>query len=946
MPSHGRPLFMTLAICLLIRASAFAADTGSVSGTVFDQAGKPIADVLVKISGDRLPVGRSSQTDANGAFRFEYLLPGTYTVDFEKSGVGSTKRAAIVDVDKDTQVDIVLGMAVKEEVTVTAATSVVDVKSAEVSFNFKSDTVDSLPLERTYRGLFQLIPGVPENRSTVGPAAGGDRQDNAYLIDGANITNPGFGYLSTEVNELDIAEVNIKRAGVNAEFGRTVGTVMNAVSRSGSNRLSGMGRIDWLPNNLTAGYKLSDDLRNLDLGIKPGTFRDPILTTETSPAVGIGGPILKDHLFFYGSARYFRETKPDRTNKAGTSLPDERRSGRELYGKLTGTPTASHQLNFSFRDRPNHVDDASLGAGTAPSIATTTDNSSRVASAQWAYFMSARSSLDVRYLYSKENNEDVPVTSLGYLPTFDPNSLSAMGQYTDQITTLTVGGNQYINKQDYRRHELRGTFTQFFDLGRSSHALKAGAGYEFGEENLNRLGNGWGMIVNVTPGGVPALRARYYTKQPSQLGQGRTYSLFVQDDITIAGRVTVNAGLLANRDEFAQRLAGSGGCPSTVTLKGGDAVYQSSGDTCTFLRFGFGEEMQPRLGVSYQLREKKGDKVYANFGRYSNMDQKSSGRSLAPSRIFQTETVFDASSGAVLSTGPLASTTGKMIDPDIKPTYTNEVLVGYATPFAPHFSADVFFMYRNINNVIEDTPSRQNGSSPTSGPFVAVNLPCTRFAACAGDVAKRTYRAVTLEVRRQLADSWSANVSYTWSRFKGNYDLDYSGAAVFNTSSFIQDGPGTDVQDPNRFGPLNEDRPHVFKLFTSYLPISALTASAYVRIQSGSPWNARARDWPGGVLNYLEPAGSHRNPTWTNLDLMANYRLPFGGRTNVSLEARLLNVLNNQTRLTTDSQQFTDLVMILMPPYFGPYQLSNRYFGTGNGFAPPRRLYIAAIVSF
>ena len=52
MPGHGRPLFMTLAICLLIGASAFAADTGSVSGTVFDQAGKPIADVLVKISGD------------------------------------------------------------------------------------------------------------------------------------------------------------------------------------------------------------------------------------------------------------------------------------------------------------------------------------------------------------------------------------------------------------------------------------------------------------------------------------------------------------------------------------------------------------------------------------------------------------------------------------------------------------------------------------------------------------------------------------------------------------------------------------------------------------------------------------------------------------------------------------------------------------------------------
>ena len=62
-----------------------------------------------------------------------------------------------------------------------------DVRSAEVGFNFQEDTLNSLPLERTYRGLFQLIPGVADNRSPVGPAAGGSRQDNLYLLDGADI---------------------------------------------------------------------------------------------------------------------------------------------------------------------------------------------------------------------------------------------------------------------------------------------------------------------------------------------------------------------------------------------------------------------------------------------------------------------------------------------------------------------------------------------------------------------------------------------------------------------------------------------------------------------------------------------------------------------------------------------------------------------------------------
>ncbi|RPI56207.1 MAG: TonB-dependent receptor, partial [Acidobacteria bacterium] len=113
-----------------------------------------------------------------------------------------------------------------------------------------------------------------------------------------------------------------------------------------------------------------------------------------------------------------------------------------------------------------------------------------------------------------------------------------------------------------------------------------------------------------------------------------------------------------------------------------------------------------------------------------------------------------------------------------------------------------------------------------------------------------------------------------------------------------------------------------------------------------TPWAARGRDWAGVVLNYLEPAGSHRNPTWTNLDLMASYRLPLQLAASVSLEARVLNVFNNQTRLSTDSQQYLDLQTLSVPPYFGPYQQPNPFFGMGNGFAPPRRLHLAAVVSF
>jgi outer membrane receptor protein involved in Fe transport len=99
-------------------------------------------------------------------------------------------------------------------------------------------------------------------------------------------------------------------------------------------------------------------------------------------------------------------------------------------------------------------------------------------------------------------------------------------------------------------------------------------------------------------------------------------------------------------------------------------------------------------------------------------------------------------------------------------------------------------------------------------------------------------------------------------------------------------------------------------------------------------------------MNYLEPAGAHRNPTWTNVDLMAAYRLPTTGRARISVEARLLNAFDTQTQLSTDAQQFLDLRTVATPPYFASYLVTNPFFTTGNAFAPPRRLFIAATVTF
>ena len=917
-------------LVLLLAVPLYAGETGSISGVVKDSQGGVLPGASVRVSGEFLPAGREVTTSGTGSFQFLRLLPGVYRVEATITGMGKAIREVRVSVDVDAQLDLLLSPTLEEEVTVVAETPVVDMRSTEVNVNFTSDTIGSLPLQRSYQGLFQLVPGVADNRSDVGPSAGGSRQDNTYLVDGVNVTNPSFGYLATEINELDIAEFNVKRGAISAEFGRSAGMVTNAVSRSGTNQITGVARFEFMPEAFIGEPK-------------DPAFQDSQLSTVMNPALGVGGPLIKDKVFWYASARYSEAKRYDRENRAGEALPDEVEKRQEFHGKLTATPGDQHLLAASFRYQPADVENDSLSTADAASVSETTEIANKVATASWSFFPTDRTLLEVKYLYMKNDIQSAPDTELGYLPTFDINNITRMGEYFDSSRNLWVGGSEFTNTTNYTRWELRAVASQFLDIGSTSHQIKAGVGYEFGEEEMLRRANGWGAITAVTRSGVPAYRARYYHEQPPQLGQGRTWSIFAQDTVTIGQRVSAYAGVLVNRDEYAQDLTGSGGCPEPTLGRGGAAIHESDGDRCTFIRFDFADQVQPRVGLNVNVRQGKGDKVYVNWGRYYNLDQKSSGRSLAPRRIFQREAYYNRATGELMSDGPRASTTGKLIDPDLKPTYNDEWLAGYATPIVGDWSADLYFQYRTTKNFIEDVPSRY----PWFGPYAAANLPCSRFESCQNADAERKYRAFTVELNKRMADRWSLIASYTWSQFEGNFDLDYSGGAVFNTSSYIQDGPGTFVEEPNRYGPLSQDRPHVFKLFGNFVPVDGLTLGGYFRVQSGTPWQARGSDSQGSAyLNYLEAAGSRRNPTWANFDLLASYRFDLSEDVKLTVEGRVLNVLNTQTQTSADERQYLDYNDQDDPPYILPYEEPNPLFATADAYAPQRRFLLTMLLNF
>ena len=915
-----RLLVVVLTITALMGASAYAQDLGSVSGAVFGPGGNLVGDATVKISGELMPAGRTVRTDENGMFQFQALLPGKYTVQADMPGVGTSTRDVEVAVGKDTQVDFVLGVDVKEEIEVSAASPVVDLKSAEVNFNYKADQIQALPLQRNYSGLFQLIPGVAENNSFA-PSGGASRQDNKYLMDGVDITNPGFGYLSTEVNGLDIAEFNVKRGAITAEFGRATGFVTNAVSKSGTNQLRGLVFGEMRPKRFSA--------KSNSLNTAGDIVKIPSTIDRYAGSFSLGGPAIRDRLFWYGSAQWGRTRTTGRTNALGV-VPDSKTTTQEYFGKLTGQPTSKMFVNGSFRVRPSDCDLCGIGNQDSATVARNTEGDTKVATVSWNWFPAGRTVFEARYVHMEENANTLPVTNLGFRPAFNANDLASMGQFTDTTGPFSVvrgGHNLRTERFDYKRDEFRATVTQFFDAGGTNHQLKGGFGVEEGSEFLLRESNGWGTLAIVTGG--TQIQATYYPEQPAQLSPGRTYSLFVQDDISIGSRLVVNAGVLLNRDEYWQELATKN----------------------TFLTFDFGDEIQPRLGINYQLREGKGDKIYGNYGRYYAMDQKSSSRSLAPQRMFFHDALFDRTTGALISDLPRASTTGKLINPGIDPTYTDEWLVGYATPLMTNWGLEFFYTNRESKDFIEDIPT----SLPATGPFRAAQL----------ENAERKYRAFTVELSRRLMNHWSLTTSYAWSRLEGNFDLDYAGSAVFNTSSAIQDGPGEFVEDRFRYGPLREDRPHVFKLFATWEPpmLRNLTLGGYLRAQSGTPWAAKGLTWDNAVRCFLEPAGSHRNDAWTNVDLLSAYRIRINGRAGVKIEARVLNLFGELTTLNVDPRQFLDARIrpaasafavcgtdnACATDLFAAAQTTNQpnvRFGRGNEWAPPRRFFLSLTADF
>jgi hypothetical protein len=424
------------------------ASSGQISGVVSDNQGAALSKATVKISNTQTGLERTVTTSDDGIYRAVLLPPGVYTVVAEASGFSAqTINNVEVVVGRTAEINITLGVSgVQEVVTVTAGTVQVQTTRSEADAVLNQAAINDLPINgRRFQDFVTLTPTAQVDPSRGQISLAGQRGINGNVnIDGVDYNQPFFGGIrggersnnAFTIPQESIKEFQVVASGYSAEFGRSTGGVVNAVTKSGTNAFHGSAFYLLRPKDLAAKTLWFDAL---EIDLNRAAFIDPVNNQfrEVTPAPtqhqlggSVGGPLKKDKIFFFASYEYQRF-----------------RNEREVFfGNLSGfTPSANSTEAFNFYQ----------------SLQTqfTQTNDAHAVLGRIDYEINANNRFNVRYNYSYNEALNANATGNALLPTTisavsnngteKDNTNTVVGQFTSFFSTNVV--NEF--RGQYSREE-------------------------------------------------------------------------------------------------------------------------------------------------------------------------------------------------------------------------------------------------------------------------------------------------------------------------------------------------------------------------------------------------------------------------------------------------------------------------------------------------------------
>ena len=349
-------IVLTLLLCNCDRIFGQGIITGSISGTAVDQTGAVVPGAIITAANAGTDVTLKATTGGTGDFLFSNIPVGIYKLSVEANGFGKTSLDGVHVVAGNTtgvgKLVITLG-ATSETVEVEAgATALLNTTTSQGETVFETEQLQSMPINGAFDDVALIVPGVVgthsdnmSNTNGVNFSVNGERgRANNFEIDGQSNNDNSIGGPQVFFSNQDaLQEIQLISNNFSAQYGRNMGAVVNYITKSGSNAFHGsafeMYTGSWL-SSLTQGQKASQ-FGFCAPGVSPSTGCNAITVprfVQNNYGGTIGGPVLKDKLFFFGST-YFDHTYQGALTftSAGNVFPDPTGIG-ELQAAFPNNP--------------------------------------------------------------------------------------------------------------------------------------------------------------------------------------------------------------------------------------------------------------------------------------------------------------------------------------------------------------------------------------------------------------------------------------------------------------------------------------------------------------------------------------------------------------------------------------------------------------------------------
>ena len=899
---------LLLILLLPTLALGQAETTGRLSVEVSDEQGKPLAGVKSTLSGATIQGERTFTTDENGKFLALFLAPGEYSLTMVGPELRRAEYTFSVGIGQTVPLDVTMkkGEERVETVVVYGTASKLQTTAGGENFNFEKQ-IDRLPItNRDIMEVATLAPNVSFGYTGNAIAiSGAPSYDNSVLLDGADISDPFYSGGTVVYLEEAIEELQVLTNGVSARYGRFQGGVLNATTKSGGNAFDGTVRVD-----------LSKESWNQKspFGESQSSELDKVYSAT------VGGPILKDRLWFFVGGR----TIPTTSNTLSFLVQDgaftEDEEEDRFQVKLTGSVSQGHTIEASFLDYDRTIApyDPFEWSAHAPAVLSSREDPREYYTGEYQGILSDRMFLNVQY-----SEKEVSINSGG-----DPSGTAPLLEYFNG--EYRAYGNGWFDPNDpsVRDNEsAAANMTHVLSTGSwGDHTLEYGIQYvnSITAGDNRQSPTGFNLYFNEPNAGTtdsfadcdaagnctytmdPVAYTNWRLKAITGAGDQEMENLafYVQDDWEY-GKWRVNLGFRFENWE-------------------GNAI--SPAMTLDF------DEVAPRLGVTYNISDEW--QLQGTWGKYiarfnDGIANGVTGISsiFGPGIMQEMDPAFIPQSGlteadvdAILLDDANWGAILAFVDPLQPTTFFAD---GIGGPFAEDLNLSVkralpgqrgvvtvTYTNRDFEDLLDDFKGGGEG-------IVTINLPDTstedvdRVIWDNCGVCERDYQSLTVSWDYRPSAVWDIGGNYTYSETRGNYEGESVGQP--SIGSIIGNFPTTvDAASAYPFGYLNSDVRNRARVWGNYgfdfEKAGRLTLGGILYYRSGGNYSRTARVPAGsdpGVIGapstftkFFDGRGNNRFDSLWALDTTVRYDIAFYKDLTAYIKLDIENITNEDSLLT------------------------------------------------